>query len=293
MPRISIGKRILVVLAGYLLVGAFFVMLVTLQVLKVGFSETEKLIVSAIFVAPLLVGLLWESIRGVKLGEIEITLNEVTPRMDFELAATIQELQGSGTPALVEAIRAAVQRSDLKLLAINLRSSPYWWSTRLYLVAALAHEYTLIDRIVFLENDAARLFLGMASPVALRTKLGQRFPELERVFRNLQQIAGIGIFGSEQIVNIGTGWSMQLFGQPPVSEASFRELVTAAKLREWLGDSLETESRKWNGASASRSLYSRILNCNGPYVALVHRQRLEKVVNRSELASKIASSVLS
>jgi hypothetical protein len=72
---------------------------------------------------------------------------------------------------------------------VNLRTTPYWWSTRLYLLAALAQEYTEIERLVFVEQDAARVFVGIAAPAAVRRALARRFPDYETVFRAIQQSA--------------------------------------------------------------------------------------------------------
>jgi len=64
----------------------------------------------------LLFALLWEHLKGFKVGEIEITLNEVTSPVNFELASNFQELEGSATPTLVKAISGAISRKDLKLV---------------------------------------------------------------------------------------------------------------------------------------------------------------------------------
>lgn len=292
----TFAKRLQIALAGYGVVIVFGVVFWALHGLK-ELSSAERLILSAAVAAPLALALLWEHLKGLKIGEIEITLKEVTPPINIELAGAIQDLQGSGTPALVEGVSAAVKSKEMRLVEINLRDSSYWWSTRLYLLAALAEEYTSIKRLVFVEQNAARLYLGMASPSAVRKMLARRFPGVQRAFRELQQ--GVGQQGedaSTQVMNIGYQWSGQLFrlkDQDPsklVTEGEFREIISSSKLSAWLGNDLETEFREWNGETTRPELYAKILSCSVPYVPLLTARRLDKVVDRNDLAIRIASS---
>jgi hypothetical protein len=298
MPRISSRKRALIALAGYCVLGIFGLAYFLLKQNAPTLTTNQHLILSGVAVAPLVLALLWEHLKGVKVGQVEITLNEVSPPMPFDLATQLQELEASVTPALAAAMRAALGDREFKLLAINLRSTPYWWSTRLYLLAALAEEYTHIERFVFVEQDAAQIFVGLAAPAGVRKALARRFPDLERVFRLLQQgVVGFPDSASE-VDNIINRWSteQQLFAsdaQGFVQEKAVRQLTTCAMLLEWLPSALETESRQWSGAKPSSSLYAMILSCTQPYVPLLNGQRLERVVNRGELAAKLADSVVS
>lgn len=311
MPIISQKRRLLIAAVGYGVVALFAGALLLLRHHYPALSSTERIIFSAVAVAPLVLALLWEHLKGFKVGEIEITLAQVAPRVDFDLAGNFQELQGSGTPALVQAISSAIVRKDLDLLAVNLRSTPYWWSTRLYLLAALASEYTNIQRLIFVEQDAARIYVGMASPAAVRRALARRFPYLESAFQEVQRICRTGASSLEQEVsNFGYQWPGMQFEVDPAKytetcpqcksavyerkslpEQDVRQLVQALELREWLGDVLETGSRDWDGKPASPGLFARIMTCDLSYVPLLlYGQRLEKVVSRSDLAQHIAIS---
>ncbi len=313
MPVISQKRRLVIAAVGYGVVTLFAGVLLFLRHYYPALASTERIIFSGLAVAPLVLALLWEHLKGFKIGEIEITLAEVTPHVDFDLAANFQELQGSGTPALVQAISGAVARKDLNLLAVNLRSAPYWWSTRLYLLAALASEYTNIERLIFVEGDAARIYIGMASPGAVRRALARRFAYLESTFQQVQRNCRTGASSLEQeISNFGYQWPGQQFEiQPPtykekcprcnaygvethlVPEQEARQLVQAAQLREWLGSVMETEYREWDGKPASQELYARIMTCDSAYVPLLFFGiRLERVVSRRDLAQRLALSSL-
>lgn len=268
-------------------------------------SFNQKLAISAVFVSPIVLASLWEHLKGFKVGGVEISLQEVAATVNYELASAIQDLQGSATAALIEAINRAIDTTDIKLVEVNLRSSPYWWSTRLYLLAALAEEFTRIERIVFLEKDGLRSYIGMASPAAIRKALAANFPDYERVFRDvMRNTTTYPPDPAQQVQNIGFQWPAQTFRVAPEAgvdapaaeqflfEKDVRKLISPELLLKWLGNRLETESRSWDGSPASRAFYAKILTCNAQYVPLLNGRRLEQVVNRIELALKIASTKL-
>ena len=267
-------------------------------------SFNQKLAMSAIVVSPIVLALLWEHLKGLKVGGVEISLQEVAATVNYELASAIQDLQGSATPALIGAINKAIETTDIKLVEVNLRSSPYWWSTRLYLLAALAEEFTRIERIVFVERDAARLYVGMASPADVRKSLATVFPDYERAFRLLvQNSLPYRLPPAQFVQNVGSQWSGQLFTVKPepgaagaapqpvtLPEQDARRLVIRDLLLNWMGNSLETEGRSWDGSPPSRALYAKILTANVAYVPLLNNGHLQTVVSRTELALKIASA---
>jgi hypothetical protein len=297
--HLNAGQRFRVAAGGYTVSLIFGLAFFAFRYLAPALSSMEDLFLAIASALPLVLALLWERLSKVKLGEVEISLVEVTPKIDFELANAIQDSRGSGTPQLIQLIKTAIQKDDLELVEVNLRSSPYWWSTRLYLLAALADEYTGVERLIFVGQQAARVYLGMASPRAVRVALAGQFPSLETVFRTIFSAAGQGSTDSViQVESIGYQWEGAQFrtsGPEPsklVQEAEFRELVSPANLFEWLAGSLETESREWDGSPSNESLYGRILSCRGSFVPLVHNGHLEKVVNRHSLSQKIALSVV-
>jgi hypothetical protein len=290
MLILSPRQRLAIATRGYAVVAIFCLALLALRLVAAGLSPTETLILSAILATPLALALFWEYIKGFKLGQVEITLAEVSLPIDIDLAVAVQEQHGSQTPALVQTIAAAIERRDFRFVQVNLHSSPYWWSTRLFLLAALADEYTDIERLVFVEQDAARIYLGMASPHAVRRALEQRFPDYKQKFRNVQDTVIAGNLPSRmQVENIGYGWSSSFLPNP---EEQVRVLVTPTELREWLGEVLVTDARDWDGSPATRALYAKILTCRADYVPLLRGQRLEKVVSSNDLARRIAESAL-
>jgi hypothetical protein len=301
MPPLSFTRRLQIAGAGYVVVTIFAAAFWALQQFK-GMSSTDRLILSAAAVAPILLALLWERIKGLKVGEVEITMIEVTLPIDIVLASAIQDLPSaleSQVSDLVQVVGPALDSDKLKIVEINLRDGSYWWSTRLHLLAALADEYTSIDRLIFVEQNDARKYLGMASPSAVRKALAGRFFEIERAFREIQQRAReLGEIPSNHVSFIGREWSEYSFRgadqDPKISayESAVKEIVTPAKLSAWLGGHLETDSREWDGGAVTSELCAKILSCHGPYVPLLNRERLEQVVDRNELSARLAFSVV-
>jgi len=297
--RSSLRQRVQIAAAGYAVLAVFLIAFAVERQLLTELSSSESLVLAAAIVAPLVVALLWDRVKGLKAGEFEITLAEVSTPINFELGNQIMELQGSLTPHLVQAVTAAMASPDVSLVEINLQSAPYWWSTRLHLLAALAAEYTRIRRLVFVEQDSARVFVGMASPSAVRRALARHFPDIERQFLVLHGAAEqAGPDLRQQVETIGFGWPLapiRVGNQDPPDlqpEASLRRLVDAASLRGWLANELEVESRDWDGSTATRGLYDRILNCDAPYVALLQNGRLEMVVDRNQLSRYLTALAL-
>jgi hypothetical protein len=312
MRTVPFKQKLLIAVVGYGIVGLFcfvFLMLHKVHQRFAEFSITEEITLSTIAVSPLLLAALWGNIKGLKFADIEIALSEVRAEVDFQLASDIQTMQGSGTPELVAKVSDAVKRNNLKLVEVNLRVEKYWWSTRLYLLAALADEYTNIERLIFVAQNADRFYIGMASPSVVRKALAKRFPYLELAFEKIQKQQP-GQDASAVIQQFGWQWPILPFltlekesggtkdavaGSDQANSGSeeykAKKLVGAAELKEWIPN-LETQSRDWDGARGNFLLYEKILNCSGPYVPLLHGKRLELVVSREELMYRLACSAV-
>jgi hypothetical protein len=123
MARVSIRRRAVIALVGYGVLALSALVFVFLRRNTPTLATTQVLILSAVWVAPIVLALLWEHLKGVKLGQVEISLNEVAPTPNVELATEIQRLEASVTPALSAAMRAAVKNRGFKLVEINLQCS--------------------------------------------------------------------------------------------------------------------------------------------------------------------------
>lgn len=208
-------------------------------------------------------------------------------------------LQASGNRQLTEAVSALLAPNAPKVIRLNLRSEPYWWSTRLYLLAALSMDYTAVERIAFVEGGAARRYVGLAPPDAVRAALAARFPNYESTYTKLRQLQSGP--PDVQIQNIIAGWQTQLLavtkpGEPAAdlraNEESVKLYVTALDLNEWLSGAMNTGYVTWDGWPQDPRVRATILGQEADYVALVQDGRLDSVVSRDILALNVARGAL-
>jgi hypothetical protein len=160
-----------------------------------------------------------------------------------------------------------------------------WWNTRLHLVAALAQELGGVREFVFV--DAQRRFLTMAPPAEIRSRLAQRWPALESayaLFRN--QAATAGNVGQEL-------WRYPLAVQESlgIDEQVAKEDITAQDLVRNFGIARDAETVEVVD-KGQMFLQREILGRTTPYAALIRGGQLEGLVERQELARKVADKAL-
>jgi hypothetical protein len=286
-------------------------------------SDAIALAVGVMAAAPVVVALLGERIVGVKAFGLEVSLlKEATipiagdntrvaadlsqAVMQRDLAADVSTsdvLTSSGVGAesggLPEQFRLLMEAGS-ELLQLNLRNDKYWWPTRIFLVAALAQDYTQVQALVFVRGDAPD-FVGIGSPDAVRTGFASKFAsqELEAAYSKaraeaMAETSDLGHFGpSESAVGEVTGilkrWqgALRELGQP---DETFNQTVSSSDLRKWLRGNLDTRSVR-DGPLTDELLY-KVISHDGRYVALTDYWRLEKVVDRDQLALGVAVDVL-
>lgn len=151
----------------------------------IGMPVAHALVVGAVAVAPVVVAVIGERVTGIKAFGVELNLSEVAAPMAGDskaVAGDLSDAMGQGQPSIDTSVvgssasslsgpmEEVVQRRS-KLLQINLRNDDYWWSTRLFLVAALAQDYTDVEGLVFVRSRDKQVFVGIASPRDVRKPL--------------------------------------------------------------------------------------------------------------------------
>lgn len=183
--------------ASCAVVGVFFLayIIITLIQFWLRFSFLSQPIILAfatLLTLPLTNAFVWERLRGVKVFNVELNFAEVTTPLSVTLTNELKEtmmqweLGMTSTPYISEKIKAAIrQEQTAELVEVNLGDGTIWWSTKLYLLAALAEDYTNIRQLVFLENcdGRERCFIGIATPTATRRALAIQHPALEKAYR--------------------------------------------------------------------------------------------------------------
>jgi hypothetical protein len=180
------------------------------------------------------------------------------------------DIAGQIYAALWEAKPTTILRIDL---------GTGWWSTRLLLLAALTLDFTQIKQFVFLNGD---VFEGMASPLDIRRALSKADRKLVAAYEasvNDDVVKTISSFRDEMARVTGNlNW-----------ERDTKQMVTAKGLKAW-GVDLSAETIQAGSLSAAWLL--RLLEHTSPFVALLHGQVLERVLDRQALSSSLARALM-
>lgn len=116
--------------------------------------------------SPLALAFVGDRISGIKAFSVEISLSEVTVPVEGNFTGAIMataEMGQSASPDLLQTFQSAM-RGRTKVMRVNLRDDDYWWSTRVFLIAAPAEDYTDIEALAFVRSGNDRIFVGIAAP---------------------------------------------------------------------------------------------------------------------------------
>jgi hypothetical protein len=278
--RRSLPKRARIAAAGYAVVVIFGVGAGVAYV--VGASLGAALVVGVVAAGPLVIALIGDRITGIKAFSVEISLTEVTVPVEGDFSSVVMtsaEMGVSGRPELLDSI-VRLMENRAKLLRINLQGDDYWWSTRLFLLAALAEDYTEVEALIFVRAGEERILVGIASPRAVRARLTAVFPDYQVAYRKARmESAVLGIDDGREVNEILTWRWQAALAQP---ENNIKVIASSEQLRDWLGSDLDTEAVPY-GPLTSLLRY-RIISRQRRYAAMTDRQQLVAVVDRNELA---------
>jgi Domain of unknown function (DUF4062) len=212
--------------------------------------------------------------------------HESTKRVDG--LAALDQIQSAGEmgPSYLPNIQQQIETfGSLEFVSLRLGPTP-WWNTRMHLVAALASDFTEIRQFVLLDVDGH--FLTMASPAEIRRALAKAFPKLEIAYLQTQeQTQGLNGGEVDLIVSRYPATLTAVFGGQ--EERDLKHVVTPAGIRE-LGIKQEGEVVEQYGAERKPLSNSELLRRRTPYVVLVRNGTVEGVIDRLDLASRIAST---
>jgi hypothetical protein len=320
---VNTHRRLRVALAGYSIVAVFILSyLATNQAQNwfklSAFTQPVILTIAILIAAPLALSFVWERLSTLKAFNFEIDLTDVTAKLDLKLldelkdpsrwqfnpdGIEISDLVKPGSQVREEIKTAIRKAGSVELVDVKLGIGQSWWSTRLYLQAALAEDYMGLQEIVFLEDCDGQdnCLIGIASPAATRRALAAQWPILETNYREASEQSSASqseqiLTPEDAVVDIIHYYILQFFQQEG-GEEKVKVWVTKPLLKQWLNEALIVSSVECKGAECdSRKptplLLYRILNCSAPFVALVRNRHLMQMVNRHELAVTIADTAL-
>lgn len=320
----STFRTIAGVFAGYIVVGIFMISVIAAIHAENWFefpsplSEATIMIIAAIITAPLLIPFVWKRITKIKFGNLSIDLEKVSERLEANLAVELvaSEISNFGLgeipdllnakktfsqslldwipgKIIADAIKAA---QNINLVEVDIGSGDKWFTTRLFLLAALSEDFTGIRQVIILETrqDEKRIFLGSTTPAMLRHSLASINPELDEIYESAKRepIPTLNFDVSEnEVVLIAINFFNKLeeFG----GEENLKRLVTTDLLEQFKYLSINKYSIQWSGNSTSTLLLYQIIDRTESYIPLVRNDgRLIRVINRMELTVQIAKSLL-
>jgi Domain of unknown function (DUF4062) len=202
----------------------------------------------------------------------------------IEAIQVIQQGQELGTSYLPNIKKKIDALREAALIEFQIGPIP-WWNTRLHLISAWAEEYGQAQEFVFV--DADHHFLAVASPTEIRHRLAQRWPDLESAYAAFRVQAANPEAIEQNLWQYPTAVSASFGGD----EGSVKEVITARDLEHELG--LTQDAEAVDVADKGQAFLQReILGRRTPFVALVRGRKLEGLVDRNELARKVADKAL-
>jgi hypothetical protein len=188
-------------------------------------------------------------------------------------------------PELERRIAAAVMEAgSARLAEIDLGDGRNWWSSRLQLVAALASDFTSIERLVFLTEG--RRFAGFAEPRQVRRMLSLLHPEVEAAYRaSLPGPSSVPVALDEQVRQTMFQYSLHM-----TNEAGLKQWFDQAMLARWLGTALERVSVEY--AAVTPLMLYDIVKESCPMVAQIQVGKLARVIDRTGLSAWISRDLL-
>jgi len=209
----------------------------------------------------------------------------------------------SGNDRIAAAVQEAVATGTTDPVQVNLGGGTTWWSTRLFLLAALVEDFTRVPYLVFVSDggDLRPAFVGQATPRETRRAMARLHPQLERVYLTTQ---AQGVLNRLNVANppsadqapeidmlVGT-FAIQAF-PPPGIEVEMKEWVTPALLARELGTSLFRQAIEMGEDDLSApQLVRRILDLPLAIVPLSRHGQLQRLVDRCAFATELARDAL-
>lgn len=283
-----------IALVCYAIVIVFGVTYGIVRVVSTGASNGPAVIWGICVAGPLALAFVWDRLSTFKIFGVEVTLAQAFVPVDPTLATALsasEQQYFSGDQAIFGIIDKVIGDPDIELLEVNLRTTRYWWSTRLYLQAALAEDYTNIQRLVFVDGDKDRRYVGMAPPGQVRRALAQLGGlDLNFVYHSAQQAQVLPEHNQTQgIVHSWTELSFFKEGRKFNEEEAKTSMSTELLIQLVR---LETDSAEWNQPLDSARFQAVVLEKNTRYVPLTQHGRLARVVNADAFARNMATQIL-
>jgi hypothetical protein len=176
-----------------------------------------------------------------------------------------------------------VHAPELRVLTVDLKDGNYWWSTRLFFLAAVAGELAGTGFLIF--TELGERYLGAATTPTVRDRLAYLSARLRGFLDQCRQQPVARLDLAQALDERAVLWNATF---PEETEAAERSLVTARNLRRWLGDDLLEGSVAQDGDAVSNEFLRTIVGWPHPYVPITEGGDLRKVISRAAVTDNLA-----
>ena len=164
-----------------------------------------------------------------------VTMAGVTSQLNLQAATALSAESGTGDSDSSGGMSAAIANAvanQQHALKIDLAS--VWWSTRLYLIAALAERLTQVRRILIVRTgQPAEEFIGQLSTAMIQSVIGPKIPALTVFETSLRARPTILDDVDQEINQVMSEWQVAM-----PSERSAKVDITPELLRRWFGEAM-------------------------------------------------------
>ena len=191
-----------------------------------------------------------------------VTVAGLTRQLDLQAATALDPQAGvAGDSSAEYGITQAIVAAGDQRRALKIDLTNTWWSTRLYLIAALAQRLTQARRILVVDTRSTNTnagpgkagpiavqpveerFVGQLSTSGILSVIGPKVPALDGFAKSLQKRPVGYNEVSAEIRELLAEWG-NAFGDPPgthVHEQAAKIDLTPELLRRWFGDAMLQE----------------------------------------------------
>jgi hypothetical protein len=210
--------------------------------------------------------------------------NEATKQLaSMGLLQDVQTAAEFGPSFLTNLQERFNELRSAEFIVLRLGPKP-WWNTRLHLAAALASDFTEIRQFLIL--DADRRVVVVASPAEIRRALTKVEHKLEMAYLQARDQARPPFLTSE-VDSVISAYPNAVAGVMGQTEIDFKQELAPMALRE-LGIRTEGEVLQQYAPHYHAFSYSEIMTKSERYVVLMRDGNIEGVIDRVELASRLA-----
>jgi hypothetical protein len=175
---------------------------------------------------------------------------------------------------------------SVEFVSLSLGPTP-WWNTRLHLAAALASDFTEIKQFLVL-NAGGGVEL-IAPPIEVRRALAKAYPKLETAYHRSRELP-CGF--ASPIDCVIANYNSAIWEGSGLPEKDFKVVVSPATLRE-LGVRQQGEVIEQLEQSGDLVPSADIVRRRAPFLVLVRNGKFVGIVDRVQIASRLAQMALS